>query len=260
MSRSALHSGQIIFRGSKSGPTKSRTPRTPSVLSETLGYCSHRIQLRNTGRLSRDECARENQLCARRARIRETAPCTKKSLIDDGAKDSITNRRVRSRIIRALELHGHHLAPGTRRGDADYPPECRYSFPDAQSRILSIMTRGLLGSSLCAIRLQPFWLKCGRQRRGQMRLSVRGTTSRLENPMSNESQSGNMKSEQQSQGTAPQTGKDATQQGGSDRKSGQQSQGVSQKDGDGMKQAGSANIANDPKKAAELGQKSGSSK
>lgn len=78
--------------------------------------------------------------------------------------------------------------------------------------------------------------------------------------MSNESQSGNMKSEQQSQGTAPQTGKDATQQGGSDQKSGQQSQGVSQKDGDGMKQPGPATIANDPKKAAESGQKSGSSK
>jgi hypothetical protein len=78
--------------------------------------------------------------------------------------------------------------------------------------------------------------------------------------MSNESQSGNMKSDQQSQGTAPQTGKDATQQGGSDQKSGQQSQGVSQKDGDAMKQAGSANIANDPKKASELAQKSGSSK
>jgi len=77
--------------------------------------------------------------------------------------------------------------------------------------------------------------------------------------MSNESQSGNTKSAQQSQGTAPQTGKDATQQGGSDQKSGQQSQGVSPKGGDGMKQAGSANIANDPKKATELGQ-SGSSK
>jgi hypothetical protein len=75
--------------------------------------------------------------------------------------------------------------------------------------------------------------------------------------LSNESQSGNTKSEQQSQGTAPQTGKDATQQGGSDQKSGQQSQGAPQKDGDRMKQAGSANIANDPKKATESGQKSG---
>jgi hypothetical protein len=32
-------------------------------------------------------------------------------LFDDGAKDSITDRRVRSRIIRAWELHGHYLAP-----------------------------------------------------------------------------------------------------------------------------------------------------
>ncbi|MDP9008583.1 MAG: hypothetical protein M3N91_07740 [Pseudomonadota bacterium] len=77
--------------------------------------------------------------------------------------------------------------------------------------------------------------------------------------MSNESQSGNPKSGQQLQSTAPQTGKDATQQGGSDQKSGQQSQGISQKDGDGMKQPGSANLTNDPKKATELGQKSGSS-
>jgi hypothetical protein len=83
---------------------------------------------------------------------------------------------------------------------------------------------------------------------------------RLENLMSNESQSGNAKTGQQSQSTAPQTGKDAPQQGGSDQKSGQQSQGESQKGGDGMKQAGSANIANDPKKATESGQQSGSSK
>jgi hypothetical protein len=91
--------------------------RRPSPCAEHLrgagenSYCSRRIQLRNTGRLSRDECAGENQLCARRARIRETAPCAKESLFDDGAKDSIANRRVRSRIIRALELHGHYLAP-----------------------------------------------------------------------------------------------------------------------------------------------------
>jgi len=70
----------------------------------------------------------------------------------------------------------------------------------------------------------------------------------LENLMSNEMKSGNMnehggsgkndpnrttdapKSGQQSQGTAPRTGKSATQQGGSDHKSGQQLQGGSQKD------------------------------
>jgi len=83
--------------------------------------------------------------------------------------------------------------------------------------------------------------------------------------MSNENQNGSMntetpKSGQQSQSTAPKTDKGATQQGGSDNKSGQQSQGVSQKDSDGMKQAGSASMANDPKKAAEVGQKNESPK
>ena len=164
MSRSAPHLGQIIFRGSKSGPTKSRTPRIWSVLSETLGYCSRRIQLRNAGRLSLDECAGENQLCARRARIRETAPCTKESLFDDGAKDSITDRRVGTRIIWALELHGHYLAPAPGAVMSTIPQNANIPFRAS-------------GSSLCAMRLHPFWLICGRQRRSQMRLSVRGTTS-----------------------------------------------------------------------------------
>src|ERR1700674_5687539 len=164
MSRSALHSGQIIFRGSKSGPTKSRTPKTPSELSETLGYCRRRIQLHNSGRLSLDECAGENQLCACRARIREAAPCAKEPLFDDGVKDSITDRRVRSRIIWALELHGHHLAPAPGAVMSTMPQNANIPFP-------------ALGSSFCAMRLHPIWLICGRQRRSQMRLSVRGTTS-----------------------------------------------------------------------------------
>src|ERR1700731_2788202 len=142
MSRSALHSGQIIFRGSKSGPTKSRTPKTPSVLAGTLGYCSRRIQLRNAGCLSLDECAGENQLCARRARIREAAPCTKESLFDDGAKDSITDRRVRSRMTRALEFHGHYLAPAPGAMMSTIPQNADIPFP-------------ALGSSFCAMRLHP---------------------------------------------------------------------------------------------------------
>jgi hypothetical protein len=100
----------------------------------------------------------------------------------------------------------------------------------------------------------------------------------LENLLSNENQNGSMnerggsamndpnrttaapKVGQQSQSTAPKTGKGATQQGGSDNKSGQQSQGVSQMDTDGMKQAGSSSAANDPKNPAEAGPKSGSPK
>jgi hypothetical protein len=94
--------------------------------------------------------------------------------------------------------------------------------------------------------------------------------------MSNEIKSGNMndpnrateapKSGQQSQGTTPQTHKAPSQQGGSDHKSGQQSQGGSRGDDDGMKQAGgmkkagSTTIVSDPKKAADVTQKSGSPK
>jgi hypothetical protein len=94
--------------------------------------------------------------------------------------------------------------------------------------------------------------------------------------MSNETKSGNMdehggsgkndanrtgpKSGQQSQGTATQSGKSATQQGGSDHKSGQQSQGGSPKDNEGTKHAGSANMANDTKKATEAGNKGTASK
>jgi len=62
------------------------------------------------------------------------------------------------------------------------------------------------------------------------------------------------------QGTAPRTGKSATQQSGSDHKSGQQSQGGSQKDNEGMKHADSANSANGPKKATEAGNKGEASK
>jgi hypothetical protein len=104
----------------------------------------------------------------------------------------------------------------------------------------------------------------------------------MENLMSNETKNGNMndqsvsgkndpastsegpKSGQQSQGTAPQTDKGTSQQGGSSPKSGQQSQGGSQKDSGGMKQGGSTNIANDPKndpkKTTEAGNKSAVSK
>ena len=92
--------------------------------------------------------------------------------------------------------------------------------------------------------------------------------------MSNENKNGNMnhptrtndepKSGQQSQGTAPQTDKGMSQQGGSSPKSGQQTQGGSQKDRDGMKQGGSTNIANDPKndpkKTTEAGNKGAVSK
>jgi hypothetical protein len=101
---------------------------------------------------------------------------------------------------------------------------------------------------------------------------------KLENLMSNETKSGNMKDQsgsgksdpnrttepgksgQQSQGTTPQTHKASSQQGGSDHKSGQQSQGGSRADNDGMKQAGSTTIVSDPKKPADVTQKSGSSK
>jgi hypothetical protein len=101
---------------------------------------------------------------------------------------------------------------------------------------------------------------------------------KLENLMSNEIKSGNMnnqsgtdkndpnrtteapKSGQQSQGTAPQTDKASSQQGGSDHKSGQQSQGGSQTDNKSMKQAGSSHVANDPKKTPDAGQKTGATK
>jgi hypothetical protein len=98
--------------------------------------------------------------------------------------------------------------------------------------------------------------------------------------MSNENQSGNAnerggsakndptrtteaaapKSGQQSQGESRPTERGTAQQGGSDSKSGQQSQGGSQKDGGGVKQGGSANVANDPKKTGDAGQKAGTSK
>ena len=68
------------------------------------------------------------------------------------------------------------------------------------------------------------------------------------------------KSGQQSQGTTPQTEKASSQAGGSDHKSGQQSQGGSRTDNDGMNQAGSSHVANDPKKAPDAGQKTGSAK
>jgi hypothetical protein len=61
-------------------------------------------------------------------------------LFDDGAKDSITNRRVRSRIIRALELHGHHLAPAPGAVMSTIPQNADIPFPAS-------------GSSFCAMRL-----------------------------------------------------------------------------------------------------------
>jgi hypothetical protein len=50
-------------------------------------------------------------------------------LFDDGAKDSITNRRVRSRIIRALELHGHYLAPAPGAVMSTIPQKPIFFFP-----------------------------------------------------------------------------------------------------------------------------------
>jgi hypothetical protein len=96
--------------------------------------------------------------------------------------------------------------------------------------------------------------------------------------MSNETKSGNMndqrgtgkndpnrtmdapKSGQQSQGTTSPADKGASQQGGSEHKSGQQSQGGLRTDKEEVKHAGSANAASDPKKTAEIAQKSGSPK
>jgi len=60
-------------------------------------------------------------------------------LFDDGAKDSITDRRVRSRIIWALEFHGHHLAPAPGAGMPTIPQNANIPFP-------------ALGSSFCAMR------------------------------------------------------------------------------------------------------------
>jgi general stress protein YciG len=137
------------------------------------------------------------------------------------------------------------------------------------------------GSSLSALRLHALWRIADRSRTPTVQFFVGGTTphDEVENLMSNEIKSGNMndqsgsgnndpnrtndgpRSGQQSQGTAPQTDKGTSQQGGSSQKSGQQSQGGgSQKDRDGMKQAGSTNIANDPKKATEAGNKGAASK
>ncbi len=68
------------------------------------------------------------------------------------------------------------------------------------------------------------------------------------------------KSGQQSQGTTPHTDTGMSQQSGSNQKSGQQSQGGSRTDNDGTKQAGSSPLVNDPKKATDATQKSGSPK
>lgn len=80
-------------------------------LNHDRGASTPGQELRDPGRLSLDECAREDQLSAGRARIGKTSRCAKESLFDDAAKDSITNRRVDTRVVRALEFHGQQLAP-----------------------------------------------------------------------------------------------------------------------------------------------------
>jgi hypothetical protein len=77
-------------------------------------------------------------------------------LFDDGVKDSITDRRVRSRIIWALELHGHHLAPAPGAVMSTIPQNANIPFL-------------ALGSSFCAMRLHcraRLWLPLVRLRTG----------------------------------------------------------------------------------------------
>jgi hypothetical protein len=50
-------------------------------------------------------------------------------LLDYAAKDSITDRRVRSHIIRALELHGHYLAPAPGAVMSTIPQNADILFP-----------------------------------------------------------------------------------------------------------------------------------
>jgi hypothetical protein len=61
-------------------------------------------------------------------------------LFDDGAKDSITDRRVGTRIIWALEFHGHYLAPAPGAVMSTIPQNANIPFRAP-------------GSSLCAMRL-----------------------------------------------------------------------------------------------------------